>query len=416
MPYLALGILTGTALLVAVSYLRFRDALYPTVIHAGIWGTVLFLYCLSTESFLPLSDKTLFIFLSGMVAFAMGCYLATWNFKYSRCTSAMPPIPRTLFLDILFWVDLALLPVACIYAWQLARSGPTSSLLINLRMLESTGSSGTFIWNYLAVFSIICSGLKLLAIDIAKKRSGRLGFAVSVLVAIAYCVLNTGRSLFFLLLIFLGGIAIVSRKVGPRKVLIYTTASGLSVFVLLALILGKGGNLQASFADNISSLLDTFRIYLLGPLPTFDIFVRHHESLRLGDNVFRTLWAATDKLGLETPALPVVHEFVNVPYASNVYTVYRPYFDDFGLIGAVAVQFILGVIHGALYRKLGSLDPFWTCVFAFSLFALALQFFQDEYVTLASQWIQTAALLLILLRMPRSSGERRRSGPEPIPA
>lgn len=412
MPYLALSILTGTAVLVAVSYLRFRDVLYPGVLHASIWGFVLFLYCLSADSFLPLAPQTLFIFVGGMLVFAMGSYLASWSYRPSERPQAMVPFRRTRLLNALFWFNLLLLPVSFALAYGLAATGPSGSFLINLRLIETSGNSDRFIWNYLVMLSVVSSALHLLAIDTEMKQSGRLKFALSIPVAVGYCILNTGRTWFFMLLIVLMGLAVLTRKISVRKALLYSGTAALLLFVMIAVLLGKGGSVDKPVSDNAATLWDAFQTYLLGPLPSFDIFVRHHETVRLGDNTLRFFWAALDKIGFETPPVPLVHEFVNVPFPSNVYTVYRPYFDDFGLPGAVMVQFFLGLLHGRLYRKLARPDAFYCCLYAFSLYPLAMQFFQDQYLSLLSLWLQTVVVLLLITRLRR----QQRPEPQAMPA
>jgi oligosaccharide repeat unit polymerase len=230
---------------------------------------------------------------------------------------------------------------------------------------------------------------------------------LSIPVALGYCILNTGRTWFFMLLIVLMGLALLSRKISARKALIYSGTAALLLFVTIAVLLGKGGSVDKPLSDNAGTLWDAFQTYLLGPLPSFDIFVRHHQEVRLGDNTLRFFWAALDKLGFNTPPVPLVHEFVNVPFPSNVYTVYRPYFDDFGLLGAVMVQFFIGLLHGGLYRKLARADAFYYGLYAFSLYPLAMQFFQDQYLSLLSLWFQTVVVLLLMTRL------RRQQHPEP---
>ena len=401
MPFLALALISGICLLAGISYLRFRDVLYPGVLHAAIWGTVLVLYCLSSDSFLPLSAQTLFIFIGGVLVFAMGCYLATWNWKPERRATQHYYLPRSRALDALFWLNLIFLPVSFAYAYTIAGSGPTGSFLVNLRLLETSGDSDRFIWNYFVLLAVVSAGLHLLAVAKENKPTGRLRFMVALVVALGYAILNTGRTWFFLLLIFLTGLGLLSRKLSARKALIYSGMTALLLFTTVAALLGKGADVNKSASENIASLWTAFQTYLLGPLPSFDIVVRHHQTVQLGDNTLRSFWAILDKLGFETHPVALVQEFVNVPYPSNVYTVYRPYVDDCGLFGAVCIHFFLGLLHGGLYRKISRPDPFFYCVFAMSLYPLAMQFFQDQYLSLMSQWLQTVVVLLILTRLAR---------------
>jgi oligosaccharide repeat unit polymerase len=158
-----------------------------------------------------------------------------------------------------------------------------------------------------------------------------------------------------------------------------------------------GNVTQGITADYLWSNL---RLYALAPLPAFDLFLHRGDALQYGANTFRTLMAVAAKLGLNAHPVPLVEEFVDIPGAGrwNTFTVYRPYYADFGLAGALGAMFVLGAAHGLIYRRARSGDHFFIAIYALSLYPLLMQFFQDQYFSLMSLWIQALAVLWVSLR------------------
>src|SRR5438128_12375967 len=104
--------------------------------------------------------------------------------------------------------------------------------------------------------------------------------------------------------------------------------------------------------------------------------------------MFRTIFAVFNKIGFEIEVPPLIKEYQYTPFASNVYTVYQPYFDDFSVFGILLIQFFLGLFHGFLYKKIESRKPIYIILYSISLYPLFMQFFQDQYFNLLSTWIQ----------------------------
>jgi oligosaccharide repeat unit polymerase len=81
----------------------------------------------------------------------------------------------------------------------------------------------------------------------------------------------------------------------------------------------------------------------------------------------------------------------NVTFASyliNVYTVFSPYYRDFGVVGVGLFLGVLGALHGWIFRQLKTGMPIIIVANALLFYALIMQFFQDQYFSLMSQWIQ----------------------------
>jgi len=381
------------SLFVAVaSYLRFRDPLYPPVIHSSLWALVVFLFALNSDAFYPLSWKLYFLVGFGCFAFALGSYIATYEFRPEHKVWRFP-VETNWLLVALLTISVIGLPFYVRRAYQVAAGGPTGNLLVDLRfnMLVQHQEFGVLV--YLVPLATVVAGIHLLVAP-----SKRLQTAISVIVALAYSILTTGRTSAFALIFLLFGIQLVTRRLKVKYATIGILACLAVFFVGVAIVQGKGINVDASFKDNLALLGENVRTYLLGALPALDSFMRSDPAPALGAYTLRFFFVLGDKLGL---ALPVRSElpWVKVPAMTNVYTVYQPYFADFSFPGAATVQIFLGFFHGILYRRATSGDPMFICLFSLALYPLALQVFAEQYFLGLSLWIQCTIVLWVYFRL-----------------
>ena len=386
-----IGIVFLMALVAVLSRLRYGDPLYPPVMQAGVWATVLLVYLLSGSTFDQVSYGALAVFGAGVLMFAAGAYAATWNFRPPHAEDDPlrgATMTRTRLLDLLFWANLFGLPLAVYEAWELARQGPTESLLINLRIQETlTDPNAAHLWNYMVLLAVVSAGLHLLS------EVSRLRVAAAIATAAGYALLTTGRTWMLLLTLFLLGVAVMTGRVTARRAMAGGIAASALVFFAVALALGKGGRTGQPLDENLGGLGRALQVYVAGPLPAFDRFLHNAPPPARGEHMLRSVWAATERLGFDTRPAPLVQEFVEVPYPTNVYTLYRPYIEDLGLAGALAAPLLLGSLHGVLYRRARSGSLLFVCLYALSLYPLVMQFFQDQYFSLLSQWLQMLAVV-----------------------
>ena len=70
--------------------------------------------------------------------------------------------------------------------------------------------------------------------------------------------------------------------------------------------------------------------------------------------------------------------FVWVPLPTNVYTIFQPFFEDFKYKGVAFFAFFYGVFSGWAYRIMRNGDGFGKCFYAFVVYVLVLQFYQEN--------------------------------------
>lgn len=386
-----------------LNWWRYRDVFYPAFAQSAVWLVLLVLLWVFRADFDPVHGATLAVVASGVVAFSLGCLVFT--FGHRPCFRPAPAfrVPASGAALALLAVTGLSLPVVLFMAYQMATSGPTDLPFLNLRFAvakveeEAPGSVyGLFIYVFqLAYFS---AALQVM-LWVNGRQTRRVWVLAAILIALAYGVLSTGRSILIGMMMTLIMIPMVQRSLSVRKTLGgFVLLSG-GLFIGLGWLMGKGGHLGLDASELLEILGDTFRIYLLSSVPALDHALQQASPLEMGENSFRSVFALLHAIGFDVGVRPLVQDFIDVPYSTNIYTLYLPYYKDFGWMALPLVQFVFGVAYGALYRAVSGDRTNLAAVFlfAYAFWPLLGQFGGDPYFSLLSQWVQVLALCLVFL-------------------
>ena len=371
-----------------------KDGVHPAVLQSGLWAAVLTAYLLLQGDLPQIAFTTVAVVVSGAFLFSATAHLASVQPRQISSAVVSFNLGSKLFGNASLAIALVGLPFFALKARELGLSGPTENPLLNIRYAINVEGQRFGVLAYLFPVALVSVGFHVLF----SRTYSTLRIALVVILACTYAVLFTGRTFLFLILVYSVGVLVVHKRLSVRSAVLLFTIFGASIFAALGLILGKAGSLGMSLVDNIFEIGKSVQAYAVGPLAALDWLVRQDPPLALGDNILRTahaLYAAVDNE--QTRVLPLVREFVNVGVATNVYTVYDPYMRDFGIAGALLFIGLIGLGHGFLYRMaVASNNPAWSLAYALSLYPLFMQFFQDQYFSLLSSWIQYAVILIVL--------------------
>jgi oligosaccharide repeat unit polymerase len=220
-----------------------------------------------------------------------------------------------------------------------------------------------------------------------EKSTTLLRLVISVAVSLFYAYLSTGRTNFLLLLLMVLMPLILLGIVRIKGLIIAFLLIGVT-FVLVAAMTAKGVSLEASFSENTASLMENLTAYTAAPFVAMSKLVQVDRPADWGANTSRFFMSALYALGaIESPPSSLIRDYVFVPNPTNVYTVYDVYFRDFSYFGLFIPPLILA-FHWWLYRQARVAAGRWVFYYAASVYPLVMQFFQDQYFSLLSIWIQ----------------------------
>lgn len=391
-------------ILILSFYLKlFKFIAAPAVVFSMVWTSgillhILFSYTLLPDIF-PLSASVYLLFTIGVLAFGMGAFLAQ-PIEIHWQSDSIPSITLSLRVLLLFIV-LAVLPFYVKKAIDIVIASEIENFLVGLRWELNYGDADYGWYKYFILLSIVTYAVCLIESIKMPNLVNRLITIIALLVTLVYVVLFTGRTFFLMILVvYIFSKYILSANFSIRKLAFFLVLA-LFVFIVFGLFFNKGGNIEDSFQDNVRSTSELTAIYLAGSLSAFQYEVENMSEVGFnGVNSLRFFYVIGEKLGFALPPnfkTSLVQEFVYVPYETNVFTFYSPYFRDFGFIYPILCLILFGFIHAkAFIIAKSSLNPKMIIYCGLLMYPIVMSIFSDQYFSLFSTWIQIIVFVEIL--------------------
>jgi oligosaccharide repeat unit polymerase len=355
-----------------------------------LWLLTMTIYYVAPIDAEPVGILTGLIFIATVVAFSGGALLAldlgsgSQGVQVMEWTAPARPAAHPRLKIIFLALSAVALPLTIEKAYQIVSQSGYDIFFIGLRLeLEGNDSSGYGLLGYAAVLSFFTTFLYAIEprIALADKLLSYLSFAISL----AFAVLSTGRTTIFFILAVLAGIALMQGRFSLKRFIVSVLAFLLS-FGFIAIATLKGGNPDAPWSENFSSIGESMLIYEVGPLPAFDHVVRAGEPLSYGENTFLGPLNVARRFAGKARLSPIQEE-VDVPFPVNVYTAIHPVYKDFGIIGVVLAFGMLGGASTYFYLRGLTGDRLYTFYYALALFPLLFMTFSDQYFAPMITWI-----------------------------
>jgi len=347
------------SLLVVLNYRAKCSVLYPPFIFCATWLIDLTVFRLGFIKVDPVHGNTLAIVSAGAALFSLGGLLAGLA-------------PRKILRIHLFSVKPERTPV-------LLRSILIIVLLCGVLAWAKTSQNmdidQSFEPDYFGFLSIYAS----LLFGTEKKDWQ---FWVMTTVAFIGCIFGTGRTGLLILISGLSAIHLLQTKRESLFVAIrflgWPTALFAALFI--GLIFTKEA-VRRMTGDAIGIVKWGVFAYIVGPLAAFDKVVQNPADFIMAtSHTFASPlhWAARLHLTDYTPP-PLLDSFVFVPFGTNVYTVFKFYFLELGIVGTLLLMLFFGLLHSLLYLKAKQGGRFSTYLFAYSVFPVLMVIFDDHY-------------------------------------
>ena len=130
--------------------------------------------------------------------------------------------------------------------------------------------------------------------------------------------------------------------------------------------------------QNNETILDFFTMYAISP-PVAFCQLLPEVIPQFGTNTFEIIYLFLDRFGVNDIIVKSkLQEFVWVPVSTNVYTIFQPFYLDFGYKGVAVFSMIYGIVSGWLYRLFRNGNSIGCCIYTFIVDVLILQFYQEN--------------------------------------
>ncbi len=385
--------------ILAISYLclKIGDFFSPWIITTMIWLAIVVLFQLSGDLLYPLQDRfytCVIIWVALMSVTSIITYYAFPAKSGFQQPQGTTPIQQDLninnfFFTVFFVISMVCTPLYLYNIYKIISMFGSEELFFNLRVLANEGEK-SMVQTILTYVGAINQAL--FVICIWRYPKGNKLILTAIILANLMCsiaIMEKGV-LFFMLFVTLF-VLYEKRRIKISSIAFWS-------IVLLLVFYGINVLRTPENAAKEPTFVDFFNVYILSPSVAFE---RAQEKLteQFGSRSFAFIYALITRLGLGNFVVePKLQEFVYVPIPTNVYTIFQPFFQDFGYKGVAFFATVYGTFTGWLYRQCNNGGAISKCVYAYVIEILILQFYQENLILSMSMMIQYCFVFFFVLQ------------------
>ena len=364
------------------------DLFSPWAITIAIWATILGLYYLLDTKLNPIPQQ-FYISLTLWLAFFIPCSLGTYYLTTSHDSNSATPhsfYVNKVFFQFVFVIAMVMTPLYVYRVLQIVTMFGTDDLMNNIRLLALYGE-GQGILNYSMV---ITQSLFVVALWAHPKIPTWQVVALAVGCLLNALAIMEKGSIFF---VFISVVFVLfaKRVIKLRSILVLSV-----VLVLFFYLFNLARAVEDSDYQQEETLLDFFAMYALSPPVAFGELTREVIP-QFGVNSFEKIYFFLSRFGFtDIVVKEKLQEFVWVPVLTNVYTCFQPFYMDFGYKGVALIGGCYGILSGWIYRLYRNRNELSCCMYTYAVYALVLQFYQENVFTSMVFIIQFAFFAVLL--------------------
>lgn len=380
--------------------------LYKNIISPPVILSIEWLITFGFYYFSPFNDFVespyYLVFIMGHLLFIIGfvlvCRPSSFKNGFNKIKKDVEYSINKRAFALLVILQILLLVYGGSHALKIASSNFIQNYWYSLKYAKAMGTynNGT-LFGYAQtlsfVITFIISGLYFISKDRKLKKMFILQLALSTL----FAILSLGRTFLFELFIPIFFIYIIINS----KSLFHSFKVLISFIGTLLLVFFAINSLKTVGAT--SGMMNSFYLYMSGSIKALISWIELNNNYIYGQNTFRFFLALIHSLGFgnDTSKPKLVEGYIPIGngYATNVYSIYKWYYSDFGLWYALFIEFALGILHGYLFKNAYKKRTISSIIFlSIFYYPLLMQFFEDQYVSLTSTWIQIFFWMFIIFK------------------
>lgn len=376
-----------------LSYALTKDIFHPAVIMNALWMVLVNLYVHTEHPLFPLSDKFCVALFFWVIPFT--CISLLFGRKYSLKKNIVSSSKDRAYVYNLLYPYFICFSIVYVFSLLYYAGGS----LVNIRHFLVGYDFPPFLkmLMYVSNFMFVYVMYGILNYkQISKKK------LVSIFIAyLVVSIFNSSKTTFlalFVALIYVYRILFGKLKV---KTVILLSLGILALIVFMVVNRGDSG----MFVHSSNPILDYLYIYLLSPLPAFDMLLHSNNVLdsgTVGSGTFSFFYTIFNALGANYK-IAELGTWVEVPLLTNVFTVMRGYYLDWGMMGIFVMSLLMGLIWGILYSLQQKMLRVYILFYSVTVGYLFFQSFGDYFWHNMSMTLQYFIAALFLTKYQKRS-------------
>lgn len=381
-------LIASIAVLWVFNYRLSRSILYPPLIFCSMWLLVLIVYRANLLRIDPLHTNTMLILAAGALVFSTGGFLAHLLPKQCvdlkiRLVLSENPSRSTFLRVLLLGTVIVAVPFFAQNLAHEASRGVGATVLERARNASvDEAQAGNYATNPVAIY---LASLAECAAVLFLMEGGGVAFWIAVCIASVVNLAGGGRTGLLSLIAALTSVYLLQSNRLTLRASLRIVRIPLLLFVVLYVGLIFVNKNTSDISGGVGAVVVYFVVtYLIGPTSAFDHVVQQpSDFLTSSSHTFEFFLKMADSLHLVTYSPPpLLDQFIQVPFPTNVYTVYKFYFTDFGIVGCMACITGIGFLHTLLYRKAKTGSELALFIFGLSMFPVIMVVFDDIYYSI----------------------------------
>lgn len=346
------------------------DRFSPWTITIAIWALIISLYYILDTDLYPITSQ-FYICLAIWVPIFCVCSIVTYNLLSGDETESHRKdgidFNKAVF-NFFFVISMIITPLYVYQVWQIVTMFSVEDLMSNVRMLAIYGEGQGFL-NY---SNVINQSLFVVALWAHPKVPMWQVVALTLACLLNSLAIMEKGSMFFVF--FCITFVLFEKRIIHFRSIVLSSALLIGFFYIFNLARAE----QDSDYQQNETLLDFFAMYALSP-PVAFCQLNLDVTPQFGTNTFGNVYIFLERFGISGIVLKdKLQDFVWVPIPTNIYTVFQPFYMDFGYKGIAYFAGLYGVVSGWLYRLFRSGNGVGCCLYTFAAEVLVLQFYQEN--------------------------------------
>ncbi len=346
----------------------------PWTITIGIWTAIIIMTLMQRQSnvLYPVTEQfviSLSLWLPIFVASSLITYVLLPS-KSDSDDTCIQPVPFNRFVFKTIWIiSLIITPLYLYNIMKIVSQFDMADLFYNLRLLAVHGDESYGFLNYSLVFN---QALFLVAVwRYPHMPLWQLLSIYAVNMMSCFAIMEKGG---FFLLVVTTMFVLFQRGIIKVRSIFITIAVLVVVFFFINFMRSEQ---TTENATKEMTFIDFFAIYVLSPPVAF---CRLHPDIsgQFGSHTFEVIYLFLNRFGGNYEVNSKLQEFVWVPLPTNVYTIFQPFYQDFGYAGVCFFAMIYGIASGWIYRMFRNGSGFGRCIYSYFVYVLILQFYQEN--------------------------------------
>lgn len=239
--------------------------------------------------------------------------------------------------------------------------------------------SGIYYMLYLMINNIIC------------KVKNKIILYINIIIGIMGSLITGTKTSFYMFVVsgIIMFIVLKSKKEGWRRNINFKVFIKFTFILILLLIsFGLISILQGRTLDNMK-MIDTIATYIGSPMKNLEIFINENIFSRkiFGGvtfmSIYSDLYKLTGNISFKVENL-YKYRWINGNGLGNVYTIFMPLYNDFGIAGTFIIMGIIGIYTQKIYDKLKyrkkiiKID-FYVIYYSYLAFSVIFSFFSNKF-------------------------------------